>query len=953
MTYTTDDILQHVGPRALDAGKTYQSQRRVLSFEKRTAGAFHSKVQGNERRAYEQEIIIERSPDSRRVVITSDCTCPVGGNCKHVAAALLEGSTRASVAYPRSGRDRLKGAAPPASSREAPAAPVLPPDIAAWLGELERARATASEDYPKGTTQRIVYVLAPQERACRTARLALKIMTTRLLKDGDFSEMAHSFNPDSAFSSNPPKYLRPSDLRICRKVSSLRREYGHWSDTPLSGDSGREILEEILGTGRARWLDVRGPALALGPAREGLIDWELLSDAKMAPRLDVHGEELVTLNAVPPLYVEAAAGMIGTVETGLAPKIAAALLDAPNVPIEHAAALGAAIEARVPEAITARPAPPAPPVVIDAPPVIVLRLLRADLPAEDSDARAYRGYYGYENRNEPVGLARLLFRYGAVDVEHGDAKGTITRLHDGGLVEIRRNQKAEKHAVALLQSHGFIPAKQMRRLVPYSFAHDFLPEGDELAWFDALYHDLPRLKENGWIIEIMADFPVRLLHGDGDVDASLRESSGIDWLELDLGVTVDGERIDLVGPIVALIGVPDFDLVAFEQRADDDDPYYLRLPDGRFLALPIQRLAPIVAAIYELACGGAMADKVGRLRLSIADAAGIADFEAATMSAGLVWRGGERLREMGRKLTASGGIPTASLPETFMGALRPYQAQGVSWLAFLRDVGLGGVLGDDMGLGKTVQALALVAMEKAAGRLTTPALVIAPTSLMANWRREAEKFAPDLRVLILQGHDRKERFDAIDASDVVLTTYPLIARDHEAISARTWHLLFLDEAQTVKNPHAVTTKLIRSLEARHRFCLTGTPLENHLGELWSLFSVVSPGLLGDLPSFTQSFRTPIEKKGDSERGRLLAKRIKPFLLRRTKDEVARDLPPKTEIVERVEMEPAQRDIYESIRLSMHERVRAAIGSKGFARSRIIILDALLKLRQACCDPRLL
>jgi hypothetical protein len=185
-------------------------------------------------------------------------------------------------------------------------------------------------------------------------------------------------------------------------------------------------------------------------------------------------------------------------------------------------------------------------------------------------------------------------------------------------------------------------------------------------------------------------------------------------------------------------------------------------------------------------------------------------------------------------------------------------------------------------------------------RLASPALVVAPTSLMANWRREAEKFVPDLKVLTLQGDERKKRFDDIGASDLVLTTYPLIARDHETLSAREWRLLFLDEAQTIKNPNATTTKLIRTLKAEHRFCLTGTPMENHLGELWSIFSFASPGFLGDLTGFNQAFRTPIEKKGDAQRGRLLARRVAPFLLRRTKEEVANDLPPKTEIVERIE-----------------------------------------------------
>ena len=173
------------------------------------------------------------------------------------------------------------------------------------------------------------------------------------------------------------------------------------------------------------------------------------------------------------------------------------------------------------------------------------------------------------------------------------------------------------------------------------------------------------------------------------------------------------------------------------------------------------------------------------------------------------------------------------------------------------------------------------------------------------------------------------------------------------LERQEWHIVLLDEAQTIKNPAATTSQLARALHARQRLCLSGTPLENHLGELWSLFDFVMPGFLGDRKSFTKHFRTPIEKGADPERQAQLARRVAPFLLRRTKDEVAADLPPKTEINEVVEMAPPQRAVYEAIRLAMHARVQEAIADRGLARSGIVVLDALLKLRQVCCDPRLL
>jgi SNF2 family DNA or RNA helicase len=258
-----------------------------------------------------------------------------------------------------------------------------------------------------------------------------------------------------------------------------------------------------------------------------------------------------------------------------------------------------------------------------------------------------------------------------------------------------------------------------------------------------------------------------------------------------------------------------------------------------------------------------------------------------------------------------------------------------------------------MGLGKTVQTLAHLMIDKAAGRLDRPSLIVCPTSLIPNWTAEARRFAPGLSVLPLHGAARKASFGLIPKYDLVLSTYPLLSRDHEVLLEQDWHAVILDEAQSIKNPNAETTRQALRLKARQRLCLSGTPLQNHLGELWSLFDFLAPGFLGGQKSFKSRYRTPIEKHGDLDRQDVLNRRIRPFMLRRTKEEVITELPPKTEIVEPVEMETNQRAIYEAIRLSMHAKVQAAIAQKGLARSGIIILDALLKMRQACCDPRLL
>ena len=310
------------------------------------------------------------------------------------------------------------------------------------------------------------------------------------------------------------------------------------------------------------------------------------------------------------------------------------------------------------------------------------------------------------------------------------------------------------------------------------------------------------------------------------------------------------------------------------------------------------------------------------------------------------------MRALGHKLRDFQGVQPVAVPAGLQASLRGYQLDGLAWMQFLREFGMAGILADDMGLGKTVQTLAHILVEKEAGRLTTPALVVAPTSLMGNWQAEAARFAPGLRVLLLHGADRKQRFAQMGEHDLVLTTYALLARDEAPLRAQRFHLLILDESQYIKNSRAKAAQTAALLVATHRLCLTGTPLQNHLGELWSQFHFLMPGLLGEEKAFNAHYRKPIEKLGDASRKDFLVRRIKPFLLRRTKDAVAKELPAKTEMVREVELSGLQRDLYETVRLAMDKKVRDAIASKGVARSQIVILDALLKLRQVCCDPRL-
>jgi SNF2 family DNA or RNA helicase len=294
-------------------------------------------------------------------------------------------------------------------------------------------------------------------------------------------------------------------------------------------------------------------------------------------------------------------------------------------------------------------------------------------------------------------------------------------------------------------------------------------------------------------------------------------------------------------------------------------------------------------------------------------------------------------------LDAGADLPTPPLAADLRATLRPYQEAGVAWMSFLRDMDLHGVLADDMGLGKTVQTLAVLASTPG------PHLVVAPTSVLHNWAREAARFLPGRKVAVYHGPGRRLDPEAW----LVLTSYTLLRMDLDALSAVPWGYAVLDEAQAIKNPSSQTAVAAFALPARHRLALTGTPVENRLEELWSLFRFLMPGLLGTASGFRERFVKPIEA-GEAGLRLALRKRVRPYLLRRLKRQVATDLPPLTEIVERVAMSDAQRQVYDAVRQSVRRDVMDALGGDlGRPGATFQILEALLRMRQAACDPGLL
>ena len=285
--------------------------------------------------------------------------------------------------------------------------------------------------------------------------------------------------------------------------------------------------------------------------------------------------------------------------------------------------------------------------------------------------------------------------------------------------------------------------------------------------------------------------------------------------------------------------------------------------------------------------------------------------------------------------------------------LRPYQKQGVAWLGFLRENGFGGILADEMGLGKTLQTLAFLRFIRQTQPGVGPMLIVCPTSLVFNWVAEAKKFTPELKVLALHGPDRHARFEQIPTHDIVVTSYALIRRDAERYRELEFDTVVLDEAQHIKNRQTQNAQAVKAVRARHRLVLTGTPLENSVLDLWSIFDFLMPGYLGTAKDFRERYELPIAREKDAEAQTRLARRLRPFLLRRLKKEVAADLPAKLEQVSFCELTPDQRSVYQQVIEASRKEVLEAVGAQGVAKSRMVVLTALLRLRQVCCDLRLL
>jgi len=909
-----DDMLQQLfSNNAIARGTGYVGRVRNLEV---AGNALTAQVQGSEPQPYRTSVRLERRDfyGESSLEIATRCTCPVGNRCKHAVAVLLFAQR-------------------PGALVEKPREAVL--QWATSLGKRISAEAGAGRKAPKAARDAILYALHCEPHA-PGARLML--YKARVDAEGRFNGRGEPwFNHEQALFK-PPAFVREDDLPVFRLLRAVQGKAGSYTTAAIAGERGLALLQAVLATGRAFAADDEDHPLKplhSGPSRPGQLRWQQ-EPRGLRPRVDTEPSAGVVLPTTPLWYLDAARGEAGPVLIEHQQALRAVLelppLTRTELPVIAAALAEAAPALPSPLAADAAPLP-----LIDAPPQPILRL--------DSEVvwqiQPHRDYP--YTLHAAYDYAQPLFAYGEATLPAG-SDFTLATLPDGRSARVRRRPEAEATAMHALAAAGFEPIKRR-----WLGSHEPLPDGvlglaSEADWRRFFADTAPALREAGWRIECPPDFRHHVLMAD-DWFADLAETDG-GWFELSLGIEVDGRRVDLAPLLHALFRQDSRWLDPRHlDRVRDDEAITLNDPAGARIQVPAGRIKPLARTLVDLFDAPAGGPRL----VSRMDAPRLAE------ALGEDWRreGWQHLDGWLERIRAAREVHPVAPPAGFGVALRPYQQEGLAWLQHLREHELGGILADDMGLGKTAQALAHLLTEKRAGRLDRPALVVLPTSLVFNWRREAEHFAPELSVLALHGTARKAAFARVAEHDVCLTTYPLLWRDRAALAAHDYHSIILDEAQTVKNAASQAARVVRELSARHRLCLTGTPLENHLGELWAQFDFLLPGFLGDAKAFNAQWRTPIEKHGDMLRRELLARRVAPFILRRRKEDVAKELPPKTVVVRSVELTGRQRDLYETVRASMDQRIRDEVAGRGFARSQIVILDALLKLRQVCCDPRLL
>ena len=720
--------------------------------------------------------------------------------------------------------------------------------------------------------------------------------------------------------------LTPQDRRILMALIMHQKRGG--SGISLSGTAAYTIVYDMIMTGRCYAWTGKGTPLTWEDPLKAVPSWAESNDpAGFEPilKLDL---SLPILPCTPPLAINIRASSCHPLTTPLSDALATTWQGSPPMDPEGCLSFIEDLTQQHPH--EALPAPPhmEETVIDNVEPTPILTMARQG------------------NAHAPTLLLRMDFEYRQRVIAAASVGDRVRFVTDGKLLDMARNPLSEKNAADRLSAFGFVPhapcAEDLFERAEETNALTLPPSGGP-TWADVVQQLLPALTEEGW--KIRHEEGCKLVAPTQEDWYSDFTTTAKGWLAFESGICIDGQRVNLL-PFLQRYLRDHRDKSETELAAQLEGSTIPIVTPSCIALIEGPRLLGIIQHLFELYSESPL-DRENRLRISEWRAA-----ELAQQAPGSTWEPPPELANAIRSLKSGLKIEPQPVPTGMDCVLRPYQAYGLGWLGFLRDHQLGGILADDMGLGKTIQAIGLIQQDKLAGKLDLPVLIVAPTSVLPNWRRELKRFTPTLRAHVLHGPHRHTLLEDFTETDVVITSYALLRRDSKIYHKQAFSIIILDEAQIIKNPKAKVTQTACALKGRTRLCLTGTPIENHLGELWSLMNFALPGFLGTESSFQKIFQKPIEQDANPVVRQQLQRRIKPLLLRRTKDRVATELPPKNEIIQTIALSAAQLDLYQTIRMAMTERIQDEMEAKGLARSRIVILAALLKLRQICCDPRL-
>ncbi len=927
-------LKDHFDGVTLERGRDYAQRGFVASVEPLLDGALRGRVSNGRGKSYQQRITM------RRALVDGICSCPVGYNCKHVVAVLMTWA---------------------AQQQEHPS---LAAPVQGWLSRVRQSTQARQlpearpEDYPDNIRERLLYVLSPHD-----AQVKIDTCKGRSNAAGTaLNQSIRRYDAANALRGAPAKFIRPVDLELLPVLAQARMWEAHYSyGLPdmfrPKGDDAIALLRRLGETGRFLHDTAPDAQLTWSQERpEPRLGWRMepnggqqlgFEDASGQP-LDLRGMDGATL------WIDREHGLFGALAQVVDIEALRLVRASPEVAPQEAEAL---VEA-LPDTLVGLPLPP-PRVVRQTRREAEQRVARLTLGAET----AHDGprYFGAALQ---LPTLTLRFVYEGQEVAEGDAEPRMVR--NGEIVTLSRDPSWEVACATRLMEAGALPVEELElhwpgeRMMACDFVfaegetnlHSFEISSEREAMAFA-FHTLPALRRDGWEVIETPKWPYRLSDETAELTVATKVEvgnafQGNDWFSLGFQVEISGKLVD-VAPVVAAFleqvrdeweDMPDTETLAQHLA---ERPVYLDRGKTGYVAVDLSPLAPLLHLFLTHHA------ELGALHPTDADVARLA--EEALAGSSIRFFDNVGILPLARSLKALAAADSFVSPKGLCAQLRDYQAYGAAWMGSLLEAGFGGVLADDMGLGKTVQTLALLQTRREADA-PGPALLIVPTSLLHSWQTQAAQFTPDLQLVVLHGTGRVARREAALQADLVVTTYPLLTRDRDWLAAQNWPLVILDEAQTLKNPASQMAKTLREIPAKGRLALTGSPLENSLQDIWTLIDWINPGLLGDRKGFQTLFRTPIEKHGDTVAQTRLNRRLRPFLLRRTKEEVAAELPSKTEILERVDLPKPQQALYETVRSAMDARVREAIATRGLAAARITVLDALLKLRQVCCDPAL-